>query len=327
MIVTADIHLKAETEAIVFDEVLPGLVQEARRLSLSCVAVLGDVYHVRYQVSVALQNRLYHFLRQSPVCWILMPGNHDQINPAGEHALEVFGELDNVEVISQPGWKESGLWIPYRKDPGEIAKALRLPKATGYRAAVPSVAWMHHGVRGALMNDHIRDQEGIPLEEFGGFEHVYCGHYHKPQTVGNVTYIGSPYQTRADEADQQKYIGVWDPVQGMHTIPVSWGRKYHRLEVTTDSPLVLPDYAKPGDEIRVRAGSGVDPEALAGELAKQGFVNVTVTPVQQAQAARLQVGVHQSVAAYAQAYVDQFAGATCDLDTGRLMDLYRQLTE
>lgn len=316
MIVTADLHLKGETEGVLFDEVLPGIIDLAHNDDRT-VAILGDIYHIRYRVSVALQNRLLDFFKvRDDVRFILLPGNHDQINVAGEHALEVFRELDNVEVITQPRWDGRGLWIPYRKDPADIYSALSTLRPSEF----PRIAWMHHGVRGAMMNNHFHDKEGIELSSFGAFEHVYCGHYHKPQTVGNVTYIGSPYQTRADEAGQQKYVGMWD-AQAMHMQPVNWGRKFQQL---TFGPGEIPDVSQidKDDELRVQV-DGKSPEEVGKLLGELGFTNVTVTPIQKAAEARLQVDPGKGVHAYAQGYVEQFAG---DLDADKLMGLWGEIT-
>lgn len=321
MIVTADLHLKEDSENIVFDEVFPGLVQAALEQMDRRIAILGDLWHLRYRVSVRLQNRLLDFLDTAPVEFVLLPGNHDQISPAGEHALEVFRELDNVEVKSEPGWDHLGLWIPYRKDPEDIRKALALVQPP----LCPPIGWMHHGIRGAWMNDNIRDTEGLPTEYFAKLKAVYCGHYHRAQLMDSsrIVYVGSPYQTRADESGQQKSYIVWDPANMVRTfVNVDWGRKFHRLEVTADSPLAMGE-AAPRDEIRIQTGPGVNPEELGKVVAAQGFNNVVITPVQKAAETRLQVDPSKGLPAYVQEYVKQFAG---DLDHQRLLALFREIT-
>lgn len=323
MIVTADLHLAEETEGIVFDAVLPGLLASAREEAPTrAIAILGDLYHIRYRVSVRLQNRLYNFLAESGADWILLPGNHDQIDVQGEHALEVFRDLPNVTVKSEPGWDMWGLWVPYRKNMVDIQRALAQPKPD----RITAVAWLHHGVQGYMMNDCVRDTQGIPTESFNGFERVFCGHYHMAQDLGFLSYIGSPYQTRADESGQQKRIGSWDPIsREMRFISVNWGRKFHRIEATVDNPIDLA-HVDLGDEIRIQAGSGVDPEALGKRLVDQGYKNVVITPVQEKARVRLNLAAASTrgCADYAQGYVDQFCG---ELAADKLMKLYKEITE
>jgi len=320
MIVSADIHLREESERTIFEEVLPGL--EAAALGDDqVVALLGDIYHLRYRVSVRLQNRLFDFLARSKSAWVLLPGNHDQINTQGEHALEVFRELHHVDVITEPKWDQRGLWIPYRKDLEDIKRALGMSKP----AHCPAVAWMHHGVKGAFMNSSRRDMEGIPTEYFNEFKRVFCGHYHMPQDLGFLSYIGSPYQTRADESGQQKRYGVWDAARcEMVWAQVNWGRKFHRVTVGPHTPLVMPENARPDDDIRIQVEAGVHPDVLGKSIADQGFTNFVITPIQKAAEARLKVDPNKGMESYAQGYVDQFGG---DLNSDGLMALYREVAK
>lgn len=320
MIVAADIHLKDESADTVFQEVLPGLHAAAHADADKTIAILGDFWHVRYQVPVFLQNRFLSYLEllyNAGIKVILLPGNHDQVNPVGENALEVFRDLPNVKVYTEPEEDEFGLWIPYRKEPDAIAAALKHPPQNG-------IAWMHHGVRGAKMNNRVEDKEGLPLSMFEGIRMVICGHYHMRQQVGIVNYVGSPYQTRADESGQVKGYAVWNQAgQFLEFVDTLWGKRYHRYEVH-EGDLMVPDGARPEDELRVTVDGMVEAEALGKALLEAGYKNVVVTPKQAASQARLEVNVGADVHAYAQAFVD---AQETPLDKVRLMDVYRTLVE
>ena len=323
MIILADLHIREESESTVFDEVLPGIEEVIEKSFDRMICILGDVYHLRYRVSVKLQNRLLDFLEKSKGFYKIIPGNHDQINPQGEHALEVFRELDNVTVYGQPTWDDFGLWIPYRKDPNDIERALTMTKPDIH---FPSVAWMHHGVQGAFMNNSAKDTEGIPADQLGAFKRVFLGHYHKPHFIGStnyIIYVGSPYQTRADEAGQSKGYSIWDPHEFNYKfVPMDWGKRYHRLTVNQETPVTIGDGIRPEDDIRIQAGPGVDPEVLGKVIAGQGFKNVVITPVQKATESRLQVDSSKGIDGYAQSYIEQFAG---DLSQEALMKLYQDI--
>ena len=59
---------------------------------------------------------------------------------------------------------------------------------------------MHQGVKGAFMGDYVQDKSSVDPELFKHHK-VISGHYHRHQTVGTVTYIGSPYTTSFGEAN------------------------------------------------------------------------------------------------------------------------------
>ena len=328
MIVFADLHLREETERTVFEQVLPGILEAAKVDPDQRIAFLGDWWHVRYRVPIRLQNRVAEWLREcqrSGVRLIMLPGNHDQVDVAGENALEVFSDLDHVQVYSQPTWDRFGFWVPYRKRHEDISQALAMPEPDSV-ANKWRVLWMHHGVRGADMNDRFEDTQGLPR---GWFSHwlVFCGHYHKRQTVGTVTYVGSPYQTRADESGQDKGYAIWNPeTQVMQYMDCHWGKRYHRFRVEPGQSLDLSQVGQ-GDEVRVTAAPGVDLGVLTKALdAVSG--SVVVMPEVEVPQARLQVGPGASLGEYAYEYAKRH---TLECNDGksleRLMQVYQELTQ
>lgn len=319
MIVFSDLHLREETEETVFNDVFPGLVNAIYTERDARLVCLGDFYHVRYQVSVRLQNRVLAFfqrLHKLGVSVELLPGNHDQINVRGENALEIFDELFNVSVYSDPQWTMHGLWIPYRKNKEDIQKALELPNDRN----APYVAWMHHGVQGALMNNTIKDTNGIDPEVFEEWS-VYCGHYHKRQKVGHVQYIGSPYQIRADETGPKGYAVVHERTYACKFINTNWGKQYHDLGLVDLNNWDLSALG-PGDEVRAVIPQGVDVAGVVARLNERG-IRCVATPQVVAQEQRIKVDNANNFQDYVTAYVDQFKE---NLDRDRLLATYSGLT-
>lgn len=328
MIVTADLHLKEESSDVVLREVLPGIFQACLERSEHEVAILGDVLHFRYKVDARIQNALKDEFKRWAGAGInvrILPGNHDQYDVSGRNALELFNEMPNVKVYSEPTWDADGLWIPYRKDPKAITIALCLP-------AVPMptptyTLFMHHGIRGAWMNDNVQDSEGVDLESLDPlrWKAILCGHYHKHQKIGpNFWYIGSPWQTTANEAGQVKgyveYAG-----QALAFVPKAWGPRFHRFELAPGQALDLSQVS-PRDEVRIKT-TGKGAEAAAAIIGKQlveaGLTRHVVTPDVEPMQARLAVSPSSTLAQYAKAYVDQLG---TDLDKNRLMKMYEELT-
>jgi DNA repair exonuclease SbcCD nuclease subunit len=186
----------------------------------------------------------------------------------------------------------------------------------------PNVLWMHHGIQGCLMNDQRVDSDGLPISMFAGFDRVFCGHYHRYQTLGNLTYVGSPYQTRADESGQTKGFGLWDGKE-FKFVEAVWGPRYHRYRVE-EAGLALPEGARVEDCLRIQTAPDVDTARLAAWLTEQGHRNFTITPEAPKVEARLQVPGHAGLQEYAEEYVDQFSGG---LNGGRLMAVFKEITE
>jgi len=319
MIITADLHIKEDTEASVFGEVLPGLHKAAlAQKPPRILAILGDIYHMRYRIPVFLQNRFYFFLLDcvhSGVEVILIPGNHDQVNPMGENAIEVLSHIPKVTVYSQPTEDKHGLWIPHRKNVESVLKALKArPK--------PGPVFMHQGVNGAMQNVGIKDTGNLFLESFEKETVIFSGHYHAPQTLNNLIYVGSPYQVKADEAGQTKGYVEYDG-KSFDFVDTVWGKRYFKYAMR-DTKTLVPEGARPEDELRIEVdGSNEIALAATKALDEQGFHNVIITVKPIATKQRLEMEEGASTDDYAQAYVDNHE---TELDKVRLMHVYRNLT-
>lgn len=319
MIIFSDLHLREETADVVFGQVLPGIQAAALERRDFNVVCLGDWWHVRHKVPVTLLNKVHEVLSRWAAIGIsvrLLPGNHDQVDLAGENALQVFRDIDGVQVYSVPTHDPDGFWIPYRKDPSEIAQAL-----SGDQSKQGTTLFLHHGVQGALMNDAQADVEGLPIGMFQGYGTILCGHYHKRQNVGrSLFYIGSPYQTNAGEAGQDKGFAVWDGKR-LEYVTTQWGKRYHLLTAEMGKSLDLAQ-VRPGDEVRVVARAGVRAEIVHASLAGLG-VDSVVTEEVETPAARLAVAANASLSEFARAYVAQ----RVDEDEGdQLMRMFAEIS-
>lgn len=321
MLIATDLHIKTDSESVVFDEVLPGLLKAAVKRGESEIALLGDLYTIRYAVSVGLQNRLNSWVRQCQRRGIrlhILVGNHDQVNVQGRHALEVFNAWDHVTVYTDPTWNEHGFWMPYRKHHEDILAAFRAPKPA---AGCPDVCFAHLGFEGALMNNTRTDKDGVPLGALNRFQIVFSGHYHKRQTLhdGRLVYVGTPYQTRADEAGQKKGYGVWDG-STFKWVTTQWGKRYHYLDVTEAIPT---EQLRPGDEIRAKVPAGMDTSEVM-ELIKAAGATAILTPEVEAVDTRLDVEDDATLYDYADAYARLHAR---EGTITSLMETFQELTQ
>lgn len=323
MIIFTDLHLKEDSEDTVFDEVLPGIQKACLDHQDFTAACLGDVFHFRYRVLVRLFNRLrdtFWSWAEDGIEIILLPGNHDQINVAGQNVLEALDDLPNVSVYNRPTFDEWGLWLPYRKNPQDLIRFLNSPHPESGDAV-----FYHGGVQGAWMNENIADTNGLPPDAFRDWSTVICGHYHKRQTlspngVHGIHYVGSPYQTRADEAGQEKGYATWDG-KTLTMMTTKWGKRYHKLRLEAGDHIPLDQY-NTGDELRIDAALGVDIETIGSLLHTQGIDHV-ITKDNEKPETRLDVEDGASLEEYARAYAH---AQPSELDPDKLMSTFNVLT-
>lgn len=324
MLLISDLHLREDSADVVLNEVLPAVAGEAERLGDKHVGILGDVFHIRYRVSVRLLNALRDELMnwmQRGLTVTIIPGNHDQINVAGRNALEVLGDVIGVDVYTEPTWDSHGLWFPYRKP--ELVEA-QLKDALSRKPSPehPNVLFTHLGIYGAWMNDGWQDKVGLPPGLFEVFDFVICGHYHKHQYVGRkLVYVGSPYQTRADEAGQVKGYGIWNGSRMTH-VPMEWGKRHLNLTIKSEPgvPLTIDgiEALTHRDIVRLTVTSEEAAKSLGEQLTARGVQHIITVKPEVAEA-RI-TPANESLEGYARAYLEAMAPA--DLDRKKLGEMF-----
>lgn len=321
MIIFSDLHLCEKTSDTVFNEVFPGLRKAVLEEEDNTLVCLGDFYHIRYKVDVSLQNRVFDYFEKMTddgVTIILLPGNHDQVDDSGENALQPFSKLSRVIVHSDFASTDLGIFIPYRRDKAKIVEYLSSGASFGN-----STIFIHHGIRGFSLNNTMVDKDGIEPSIFKN-RLVLSGHYHKRQQIGNICYIGSPYQIDSGEAGQGKGYCTFDG-KNLNYVTTDWGPKYHNISSVEDCNKYLRNgevlVGEKGDVVRLKAPQGVDLEKFRKSLVLREGVSCIVEPAIEESEARLGTGLN-TVQEYAEAYVDEFRGT---LDKGILLDTLKQL--
>ncbi len=190
----------------------------------------GDLFHEKGIVRTSCWDRL----REVRVDWMVKGirhiddiGNHDQEDFQGMiNPLKIFDHFDGCFVASEPMFVDPWWIIPYTRD---LKKSLK---------EVPddSLVVIHAGVVGARMSAGIEDQDGIDPEVFDRFKRVFAGHYHRHQTIGKVTYIGSPMQQDFGEAGEKKGFILYDDKKDKFKfVEIPGIPKHHKIDMGSDT--------------------------------------------------------------------------------------------
>lgn len=189
----SDLHFDL-TPLAVAKAALRGALDEAERLNIPLV-IAGDLNNTKAIIRAEVANAIIEILATARVPVYILEGNHDKINEKGqEHGLNYLRPyakvIDKLESLDEVDPKFYAL--PYQNSVEQLKKYLE-------HIPAGSVVIMHQGVRGALMGDYKRDDTSIEPELLADFTCI-SGHYHKHQTIGTLTYIGSPYTITFTEA-------------------------------------------------------------------------------------------------------------------------------
>jgi DNA repair exonuclease SbcCD nuclease subunit len=327
MIITGDVHLQEVTEETVFGEVFPDLLALAKEGVSEDLVFLGDLMHIRYNIAARLFDELHETIRElaNHIRVHILVGNHDQYNVLGGTALSVFDHMHNVRVYDEPEVTDIGYFLPYREAKQHVAADIETLR-NGKQQPKRPFMFMHHGIQGAIVREGLFDTTGIdPTELLAPV--TFCGHYHKQQVwntnSGEIVYVGSPYQTKADEAGQDKGLVYVDSENVWHFWKKDYGPKFYHVAITEEQQQ-LPAHIKQRDIVTVTVAKGLDTEAVAKSMSESGYNHLRIAPQQDEQQLRLSVDSHDNIDAYAQAYVDHVSPQHEALEANRLMKIWRE---
>jgi hypothetical protein len=87
------------------------------------------------------------------------------------------------------------------------------------------------------------DHGEVRREDFGNFEHVFTGHFHKRQTKKNITYIGNAFpHNYADAGDDERGLAIleWGRETEFHAWPAQpTYRVYGLANLIDNAPALL----------------------------------------------------------------------------------------
>lgn len=190
----SDLHFNATTLPLA-SQALRLALRHAESLKVPLV-IGGDLNDSKAIIRGEVANELISILQHAETKVYILVGNHDLLNEKGETSglnyLAPYAEI--VQGNGQTLEENPGVaLIPYQNNVDNFKLVL------GFYAAGTFII-MHQGVQGALAGDYIVDRTAIPGEWLKPYT-VISGHYHKHQTVGTCTYIGSPFTMTFGEAD------------------------------------------------------------------------------------------------------------------------------
>lgn len=191
----SDIHFNINTLELA-SKSLRAARTKAEELNIPLV-IAGDLNDTKAIIRAEVANEIIRILKPAKIKVYILEGNHDKVNEKGrEHGLNYLAPyayiLDMPHILSLNG--HPIFVIPYQSDVESI------PGTLNAHQLVPKIIVMHQGFKDAFMGDYIQDKSSISADVFK--KHiVISGHYHRHQTLGTVSYIGSPYTITFGEAN------------------------------------------------------------------------------------------------------------------------------
>lgn len=217
------------------------------------VYIMGDLFHthaiLRQEVIDFYQKRLKLLHGLNQVRPGVIVGNHDLLGPTNGSTNAVSLVLSDVATaIAEPMQVAPNVWaVPFIPDNKEFVRICN--------EEVPhdSILLCHQTFEGSRFENGFYAPEGVD-QGLIPQKVVISGHIHNRQTIGKVTYIGTPRAVTASEANEDKGIALFDTttkeiayISTNHLV-----KCYKHIEIHQDGNTTIPrDLNFDKDDVRV----------------------------------------------------------------------------
>jgi len=190
-VIISDVHFNLHTLPLASAS-LQAAINTANKLQIPLI-VAGDLNDTKAIIRAEVANALLDLFKQLKTKAYILVGDHDLINEKEKaHGLNYLAS-DNVIIIDKVTVLQHFSLIPYQSTNQDFINVL---------SYIPSQSLViaHQGFQGAYMGEYIQDKSSVPIEAVKAYK-VISGHYHRHQTLGTVTYVGTPYTITFAEAN------------------------------------------------------------------------------------------------------------------------------
>jgi len=223
--------------------------------NIDTVLVLGDTFDRRKYVNFYSLQRtkemFFNPLAERNIKVYMLAGNHDtyfkntnEVN-SPELLLEDYTNIHVIanrpEVISLNNELDV-LMIPW------ISSDNYNTCLTEIQNSKAEVCMGHFEIDGFVMHPGAVCEGGLSRSLFSHFHTVFSGHYHYKSTMGNITYLGNPYQLMWNDYGQTKGFHLFDLLDRTTEFIPNPNSMFHRIvyddKIESIESLTSKDFSK-----------------------------------------------------------------------------------
>lgn len=221
------------------DFLVPFLRKHYREGDVLCM--LGDVFDNRTSINIKVMNMVIEMFQTlgSIMPVHILVGNHDMwaMNNTDICSTASIRHIPNINLYTQPTQVMFGNssvlmcpWITSKNTEHDILKSSKADYLFTHSDL--------KGVRTQLYPTRPHNRNILELKDFESFKRVFSGHIHINQTIGNFTFIGSPYHLDRNDIGNTKGIYVFDPDKNESMfVENTLSPQYQKITIKEESDL------------------------------------------------------------------------------------------
>lgn len=211
------------------------------------VLFYGDQYDNKQQISIVINDMFIDLnveLSKYAYCYYLV-GNHDtpMVSNVSINANKSFSLVEKMDVINTPTIIKdingnSIMLSPWIHELKNMEKLIKISKEANVKELHG-----HNSIYGFQQEGiAIEKKNNLGISDFGHFDEVIMGHIHTMQKIKNVRYLGTPYQTRWQEAGNKNVIEVKDYSSGeLRVVENTFSPKYQKFNYLDIIEKTVPE--------------------------------------------------------------------------------------
>lgn len=272
--------------------------QEALKNNIKVVIDLGDVFHERSHVDSFTHSSVYEISKkyhsEHGIKTIFILGNHDMYFREGGRYSSIVSFESLGEVVASP--KTIEIYgkkidcLPYVEN--SVGKTLLESFPLGNRH---DILLFHCSIENALLskntgmrrtggsllsNSSMQEEEideTIAPEMLASWKIAIGGHYHCPQKIENIHYVGSPIQHTFGEVGEDKRVMILDlDTLQYRSIYNDFSPKFLDINEETDLSQIPEDISRSSVRITCKNPMDKDILQLKKKLGDRGVKNIKV---------------------------------------------------
>lgn len=222
--IISDTHWGARNSSLIFLEYMSWwweneFIHYCKENKIKEVIVAGDFFDSRTNLNTRMLKYVNKFIKQiedEGIFLHMIPGNHDLFyrNSNDIDSLSAIDRSPNVIVYREAqdvNIRDNLFFMCPWINQNNYESTLVAMKESKAKHMIG-----HLEIAGRKMYKHSSAEHGMEADIFKQFDHVYSGHFHHPSTVGNLTYLGSPFHiTWQDHGDKRGFM-VFDTEDASH---------------------------------------------------------------------------------------------------------------
>lgn len=214
-LITTDIHLTEKPEDQYRFELFTW-IKEKFGNGIEQVYILGDLTDRKNYHADWFLLKVHHYLTELACHYEvrMIKGNHDY-DQSDQHPFFAFlNDIEGLDYLINPDVDKKGvLYLPHSRDPKRDWKIL---EPNRNRPGDLRAIMMHQTFDGAISESGYK-MSGMDWRQFEKWKcPIYSGDIHKPQQLGPITYVGSPFHIRYGDKFKPRCILVdknFEPIE------------------------------------------------------------------------------------------------------------------